>query len=211
MTETKDSILAVRGLKVDFSTPDGTVEAVKGIDLDVRSGETLAVVGESGSGKSQTMMGIMGLLCQERDGDGFGALSRPGTRGPCTEGTEPVRGSKITMIFQEADELPLDRLHDRPPDRRADRPSPGRQLQEERRRVSSSWSSSDSRTGAGASTAIRTSFPAAAPARHDRHGAANEPDILIADEPTTALDVTIQAQSSICSNRCKGASAWRSF
>lgn len=53
MNTTSETILTVRNLKVDFTTPDGTVNAVKGINLDVKQGETLAVVGESGSGKAR--------------------------------------------------------------------------------------------------------------------------------------------------------------
>ena len=53
MTDSRETILAVRNLKVSFSTPDGTVEAVKGIDLDVKAGETLAVVGESGPARAR--------------------------------------------------------------------------------------------------------------------------------------------------------------
>src|SRR5438128_336307 len=95
------TILDVRGLTVTFDTPDGAVEAVKGIDLDVRAGETLAVVGESGSGKSQTMMGIMGLLAANGRVAGAARYRGQDLIGLPTKALNTVRGAKITMIFQE--------------------------------------------------------------------------------------------------------------
>ncbi|MGH6859046.1 MAG: ABC transporter ATP-binding protein [Phyllobacterium sp.] len=192
---TSETVLSVRGLKVDFTTPDGDVNAVKGIDLDVRPGETLAVVGESGSGKSQTMMGIMGLLAGNGRVSGSAKYRDKELIGLPLKGLNTVRGSKITMIFQEP-MTSLDPLY-----------TIGRQIAEPivhhrgitfkqaRFRVLELLKlvgipEPERRIG---------SYP------HEMSGGqrqrvmiamalANEPDLLIADEPTTALDVTIQAQ-----------------
>ncbi|TIW67591.1 MAG: ATP-binding cassette domain-containing protein, partial [Mesorhizobium sp.] len=71
-----ETILDVRDLRVRFRTLDGAVEAVKGININVRAGETVAVVGESGSGKSQTMMAAMSLLAS--NGEATGAVDYRG-------------------------------------------------------------------------------------------------------------------------------------
>ncbi len=188
-------IFSIRDLRVTFDTIDGPSDAVKGIALDVRRGETLAVVGESGSGKSQTMMAVMGLLAA--NGRASGTASYRGTNliGLPRAELNKVRGAKITMIFQEP-MTSLDPLY-----------PIGSQLIEP----------IIQHQGIGRAEAYARAVEMLGlvklpePERrmkaypHELSGGqrqrvmiamalANEPDILIADEPTTALDVTIQAE-----------------
>ncbi|TKT77443.1 ABC transporter ATP-binding protein [Aquamicrobium sp. LC103] len=191
----EDNILSVRGLHVDFETNDGVVHAVKGIDIDVKPGETVAIVGESGSGKSQTMMAMMGLLASNGRARGSARYRDKELIGLPERQLNHVRGEKITMIFQEP-MTSLDPLY-----------RIGRQIAEpliHHRGMSRSQARARviellKLVGIPDPERRIDAYP------HEMSGGqrqrvmiamalANDPDMLIADEPTTALDVTIQAQ-----------------
>ena len=190
-----DAILSIRDLKVSFKTLDGTVEAVRGIDLRVNAGETVAIVGESGSGKSQTMMAAMRLLASNGTATGHVDYRGRNLLELDKAGMNTIRGRKISMIFQEP-MTSLDPLY-----------SIGNQLIEPIRRHRG-LSHKEAKA-----EALRLLKLVHIPDPERRLGSypyelsggqrqrvmiamalANDPDILIADEPTTALDVTIQAQ-----------------
>jgi oligopeptide transport system ATP-binding protein len=195
MGEATETLLSIRDLTVRFRVQAGEVEAVRRLDLEVRPGETLAIVGESGSGKSQTMMAAMGLLAS--NGSATGSIRYRGQEliGASPAALNKVRGSRITMIFQEpmtsldplvrvGDQITLPLVHHGGLTRAGARAKAVELLRlvripDPERRV--------------------TSFP------HEMSGGqrqrvmiamalAMRPDLLIADEPTTALDVTIQAE-----------------
>jgi len=190
-----DPVLSLRGLSVRFDTETGPVEAVKGVDLDVHAGETVAIVGESGSGKSQTMMAVMGLLA--RNGRAEGSVRY---RGEEILGLEPsalnrYRGRKISMIFQEP-MTSLDPLY-----------RVGDQIAEPLMRHAGLSRAAALRRAAELLDLVHIPDPQRRLSfyPHELSGGqrqrvmiamalANDPDILIADEPTTALDVTVQAR-----------------
>ncbi|WMX45223.1 ABC transporter ATP-binding protein [Streptomyces roseicoloratus] len=190
-------LLEVRDLHVEFHTRDGVAKAVNGVNYSVNAGETLAVLGESGSGKSVTAQAIMGILDMPPGKIPQGEILFRGQDmlKMSNEERRKIRGRKIAMIFQDA----LSSLN----------PvlSVGYQLGE-MFRVHQGLSKKDA-TARAIELMDRVKIPAAK-ARvsdypHQFSGGmrqrimiamalALEPDLIIADEPTTALDVTVQAQ-----------------
>ncbi|MEU1818745.1 ABC transporter ATP-binding protein [Streptomyces roseifaciens] len=190
-------LLDVRDLHVEFRTRDGVAKAVNGVTYSVRAGETLAVLGESGSGKSVTAQAVMGILDSPPGRVTGGEVLFRG-RDLLTMGGEArrrIRGAKLSMIFQDA----LSALNPVM--------SVGAQLGE-MFSVHDGMTRKDSRDKA-VQLMERVRIPAAAERAGDyphqfsggmrqrimiAMALALEPDLVIADEPTTALDVTVQAQ-----------------
>jgi peptide/nickel transport system ATP-binding protein len=192
----KEPLLSVRGLTLDIPTAGGVLHAVRNIDFDVSPGETLCIVGESGSGKSLTSLALMGLLSpkiQRRakrmrfDGVDLLTASARVMRG--------LRGARMAMIFQE----PMTSLNPAH--------TIGDQLTEALRlhRSVSRQAARDRAVHLLEKVGITAAESRLAQYPHQLSGGLRqrvmiamalmcEPDLIIADEPTTALDVTIQAQ-----------------
>ena len=196
MTQTPPSpVLSIEDLRIDFQTRDGSVPAVRGISLEVRPGETLGVVGESGSGKSQTFMAVMGLLAPNGRASGSVRFEGREILGAPKRELNRVRGAGMGMIFQD----PLTAL--------TPHLKIGDQVGEPLRR-SRGLSAADARAEA-LRWLERVRIPDAARRLdqypHELSGGMRQrvmiagamacaPRLLIADEPTTALDVTVQAE-----------------
>jgi oligopeptide/dipeptide ABC transporter ATP-binding protein len=191
-----DPVLEVEDLHVTFPSDDGPVKAVDGVSFEVYENEVLGIVGESGSGKTVTSLAILGLLSPKARITGEIRFRGQELLSLSERDLVPLRGAEIAMVFQDALAAlnPVYRVGDqiaeaiRVHDRDISRP-------ELRDRVISLLDL----VGIPNARARADQFP------HEYSGGmrqramiamsiSNEPDVLIADEPTTALDVTIQAQ-----------------
>jgi len=190
-----DAFLSVRDLQVHFPTSDGVVQAVNGLSFDLEAGQTLGIVGESGSGKSVSSMAIMGLHGDSAQISGSIELSGTNLLELSREEMRRRRGRDVAMIFQD----PLSAMHPYY--------TVGNQIAEayrvhadvSRRAAKKRAVEMLDRVGIPNPDARVNDYP------HQFSGGMrqramiamsliNNPGLLIADEPTTALDVTVQAQ-----------------
>ena len=190
-----DSVLQIRDLRVTFNTQMGELRAVRGVDVDVAPGKILGVVGESGSGKSVSFLAAMGLLPKSASISGSVMLDGQELIGAKKKFVRSVRGRLLSMVFQD----PLSALN---PVHRV-----GDQI------VEMIQSHQDMSTHDAQKRAVQLLEIVGIPQPDERAlqyphefsggmrqrvviamAIANDPKVLIADEPTTALDVTVQAQ-----------------
>ncbi|MFM9843303.1 MAG: ABC transporter ATP-binding protein [Dongiaceae bacterium] len=190
-----NTVLEVANLETTFTTPEGPVKAVSGVSFTVNAGEAVGVVGESGSGKSQIFMSVMGLLASNGRAQGSIKFRGQEIQGLPLSELNKVRGERMSMIFQD----PMTSLN------------PYLTIHRQMTEVlvtHKGMSEADARRAA-ISMLDRVQIPEGARRidmyPHEFSGGMRQramiamallcqPELLIADEPTTALDVTVQAQ-----------------
>lgn len=193
----RQALLQVADLKVSFKTDEGQVQAVRGISFDVREGETVAIVGESGSGKSVTNLAMMGLIPQPpgRVDSGTALFQGRDLLKMNDRELQTIRGRHVSMIFQD----PMTALN------------PLMTIEQQMTEMTRLHLSLTRKEASARAVAMLGLVGITSPEQrlrdypHQFSGGMRqrvmiamalscEPELLIADEPTTALDVTIQAQ-----------------
>jgi len=189
-----ESILTIKDLAVSFSTPDGEIRAVNGVNLEVGAGECVGIVGESGSGKSQIFMSVMGLLASNGKLEGSASFYDQNLFALDRKSLNRIRGNRISMIFQD----PMTCL------------TPHVKIGTQMTEVLTYHQGMDQQEAKTKAISMldRVRIPEAAKRfemyPHECSGGMRQrvmiamsllcdPELIIADEPTTALDVTVQA------------------
>ena len=196
LTADPSAVLEVKDLTVDFPTEDGVVHAVRGVNYRLRSGEVLGIVGESGSGKSVTSLAVLGLLPKSAKISGSVKFRGVELLGLHDKEMSRVRGKGISMIFQD----PMTSLN--PVYRIGHQLAETVQIHDKTVGDKAAWARAVELL---ALVGIPNARDRASNYPHEFSGGmrqrvviaiamANQPDVIIADEPTTALDVTVQAQ-----------------
>jgi oligopeptide transport system ATP-binding protein len=189
------TLLSVNNLGVDFATHDGVVSAVNGVSFELDRGQTLGIVGESGSGKSQTVLAMMGLLAKNGKATGDVSFEGKNLLTMPTRELNRIRGNRVAMIFQD----PMTSLN------------PYLTVERQMTEVLELHKNMTRRAAKTRAIELLEAVKIPEAARrvdmypHEFSGGMRqrvmiamallcEPEVLIADEPTTALDVTVQAQ-----------------